>query len=144
MKETPKHEQASAPTLPTQAFQEGVSNDGTAVISIGPLRVVVIPDGKFWFAQGLEIDYAAQGKSLEEVKQNFQEGLTGSVHENLKRFGTIRKLMRPAPPDVWVEMLYGPLSAESQKFMFIQETVHIIPELKKLFEKIEFIQQRAA
>jgi hypothetical protein len=137
MPETPKQ-------LPPQAFHEGVSKDGTAVISIGPLRVVVIPDGKFWFAQGLEIDYAAQGNDLEDAKKNFQDGLISSVNENLKRFGTIKKLMRPAPPEVWVDMLYGPLSNESQNFMFIQETVHIIPELKRLFENIEFIQQRAA
>jgi len=140
MKETPK----SQPTTSAQAFHEGVSTDGTAAVSIGPLRVVVIPDGNVWFAQGLEVDYAAQGVSLEDAKKNFQDGLNISVHENLKRFGTIGKLIRPAPPEVWVEMLYGPLSAKSKNFMFVQETVHIIPELNNLFEKIEFIQQRAA
>lgn len=144
MKETPKHEQASTPTLPAQAFHEGVSSDGTATVKIGPLKVVVVPDGKLWFAQGLEIDYAAQGTSPEDAKKNFHEGLAASVHENLKRFGTMKKLVRPAPPEVWVEMLYGPLSTRAEKYTFTQETLHFIPELEKLFQSISFIEQRAA
>ena len=42
------------------------------LVGIGNLKVVVIQDGDFWFAQGLEIDYASEGKNFEEVKTAFE------------------------------------------------------------------------
>ena len=40
----------------TTAFH-GVSSDGSHhIVGIGDLRVVIVPDGDFWLAQGLEID----------------------------------------------------------------------------------------
>ncbi len=59
----------------------------------------------FWYAQGLEIDYAAQGNSLEEVKERFSRGLTLTINEHLTIHGTIKHMLVPAPPDVWVEFI---------------------------------------
>jgi hypothetical protein len=56
-----------------------------------------------WLAQGLEIDYAAQGKSLAEVKQRFQDGLRATITEQLKQFKGISQILVPARADVFVE-----------------------------------------
>src|SRR6266446_5881477 len=57
------------------------------------LRVLVVPDGKFWFAQGFELDYAAQGATVEEAKKHFMLRLSATIHHHLEIFGknSIRK-----------------------------------------------------
>src|ERR1039458_1707330 len=75
--------------LSTTAFH-GVSHDGIHhVVGIGNLRVVIVPDGDFWFAQGLEIDYAVQGASEKDAKKKFEDGLEHTIEEHLKIHGTI-------------------------------------------------------
>jgi uridine kinase len=51
------------------------------------LRVLVIPDGDAWYGQGVEIDYAAQGRDHQELLKNFTEGLTATIKQNVKNFG---------------------------------------------------------
>lgn len=70
------------------------------IIKIGDLRVLITQEGPWWFAQGLEIDYAAQGKSLEEVKEKFARGLCATAHAYILEFGGIDKFLRPAPADI--------------------------------------------
>jgi hypothetical protein len=65
-------------------------------VGIGKLRVFIVPDGKFWFAQGLEIDYATQGDTLEEAKQNFAQGLAGTIDLHLQVHGSIDELLKPS------------------------------------------------
>ena len=67
---------------------------------IGEVRVVVYPsaDGG-WIAQGLEIDYTAQGESLEEAKQNFSEGLDRTLVLNYAETGTIDGILNRAPDE---------------------------------------------
>ncbi len=79
----------------------GKAKDGTNIVGIGNLRVVIIEDEGTWFAQGLEIDYAVQAKSLATVKKAFEDGLAATIHENLRIHGTIEALLKPAPPEVW-------------------------------------------
>jgi hypothetical protein len=59
------------------------------------LHVLIVPDGKGWFAQAFEIDYGVQGKSLEEVKARFEKGLAATVRNNLDIFGEIDNMLRP-------------------------------------------------
>jgi len=73
------------------------------VVGIGNLRVFILPDGPFWYAQGLEIDYAAQGDSIEDAKMNFQVGLEATIDLHLKINGNIENLLEPAPPEVLKE-----------------------------------------
>jgi predicted RNase H-like HicB family nuclease len=44
-------------------------------MKIGALRVFIYNDDGSYFAQGLELDYFAQGESLEDVKARFFDGL---------------------------------------------------------------------
>ncbi len=74
-----------------------------ALVGIENLRVMITQEGDFWIAQGLEIDYFAQGDSLEAAKNSFADGLTASVKENLKLYGTMTKLLVVAPKEVWDE-----------------------------------------
>lgn len=61
---------------------------------------MVEQDGE-WFAQGVDIDYAATGRTLDEVQRNFEEGLAATVGLHLRRFGTINRLLKTAPTEVW-------------------------------------------
>jgi len=72
-------------------------------VGVWNLRVMIVKEGPWWIAQGLEIDYVAQGASLPEVKKCFEEGLRGTINENLKQFETIENMLRPAPPSIFLE-----------------------------------------
>jgi|CXWL01.1.fsa_nt_gi hypothetical protein len=73
------------------------------VVGVKALHVMLIPDGNYWFAQGLEIDYAAYAASLEDAKENFSNGLALTVAEHLTMYGDIKKLLHVASQDVWDE-----------------------------------------
>src|SRR5665213_1188256 len=75
------------------------------IVGIGNIRVILIPDGNRWFAQGLEIDYAAQGNSVSEAKKQFEDGLTATIEEHLRVYGNIDKVLRVAPNEAW-QILY--------------------------------------
>jgi hypothetical protein len=85
----------------------GKTADGADVVGIGNLRVMITNDDGSWFAQGLEIDYAAQGESLDDAKRRFEQGLAATITEHLRVYGTIERLLQPAPREVWQEFL-GP------------------------------------
>ena len=85
---------------PTMAVQDKVSV-GTTIVGIWNLHVAITCDDRDWFAQGYEIDYAACGTSLDDVKKRFQNGLAATIHEHLTLFGTIESLLVPAPPEAW-------------------------------------------
>jgi hypothetical protein len=89
---------------------EAKLKDGSAVVGIGNLHVVITRDGTQWFAQGLEIDYAAQGSSEKDVRKQFEQGLCSTIHEHLSRFGSIKGILQVAPQAVWKEMLFDNLA----------------------------------
>jgi hypothetical protein len=72
------------------------SEDGQQhAVGIWGLRVLVVPDGKGWFAQAFEIDYGVQGNTLEEVKARFESGLSATIHHNIDIFGGIENMLHP-------------------------------------------------
>lgn len=78
------------------------------VVGIGDLRVMIVQEDKgCWFARGLEIDFAEQGTSLEDVKFRFEKSLADTIKEHLTVRGSIRDLLHVAPPDVWNEFWDG-------------------------------------
>jgi hypothetical protein len=80
-----------------------IEDDDGQAVAIWNLSVLIIPDGKFWFAQGLEINYGAQGDSEEDAKSNFQAGLLDTICLHLRVHGHIEKLLEFAPSRVLVE-----------------------------------------
>jgi hypothetical protein len=113
----------------TKATAEHYREDDHEYVKIGALSVLVTQDGDWWFAQGLEIEYAAQGKSLEEVTENFGQGLATTAHAYLEEFGSIEKMLRPSPPEVLRE-----LSNASRRKM-LKLSVESKHEIHKLLEE---------
>lgn len=72
-------------------------------VGIWNLSVLIVPDGDFWFAQSLEINYGAQGDSPEEAQENFQAGLLATICQHLRMHGNIERLLKFAPSNILVE-----------------------------------------
>jgi hypothetical protein len=124
------------PAPPAVAIQASHPDGEHHVVGIGNLRVVLVPDGDAWFAQGLEIDYAAQGDTVEDAKQQFEDGLVATIEEHLKQHGNIRLLLNVAPNEVWNEMLHEP-GAQRKRFSTVSSH-HIIKEATD-FDGLEFL-----
>lgn len=83
----------------TSATHMKTDDDQHAVL-LSALHVLVEQNGRTWFAQGIEIDYAASGVSLEDVQERFERGLRKTIEANLARHGGIERLLKYAPADV--------------------------------------------
>jgi hypothetical protein len=79
------------------------SQGDSHIVGFGNIKVIVCEDDGIWFAQGLDIDYAAEGSSLKNVQENFQNGFSATVGLHLQAFNTIENLLVPAPIEVWKE-----------------------------------------
>ena len=90
------------------------------------LNVVMCEDDGHWFAQGLEIDYAACGKNIEEAQSNFESGIVSTIHEHLKMFGSLKSFFKPAPAESW-EPTYN------KAFAVSGSSVHTIEDEKSEF-----------
>jgi hypothetical protein len=93
-------------------------------VGIRNLRVLLTEEEPgIWVAQGLEIDYAAQGRSAAEVKQRFQDGLRATITEQLKHHRSIKPLLVPASDEVFLEFqaaIEGPV-------LYSQISFHVEP-----------------
>ena len=118
---------------PTTAFQVSNPEASEHVVGIGHLRVLVSQYDDDWIAQGLEIDYFAEGSSLDDVKASFQEGLAATIREHLKLYGTIQGILKTAPQDAWSEFF-----ASSKCLVHSQITFHNTP-----FTGIAFYEKAA-
>jgi len=118
----------------TAGFHAPQSGSGLNVVGFGNLQVYVIreEDG-VWFARSQEINYAAQGTSLEDVQRNFERGLTATVDEHLRVFGHIKNLLSQTSPRNVRQHLSERLP---QAFRYSQLTVHALPE--KIQKAIQF------
>jgi hypothetical protein len=72
-------------------------------VGIWNLHVMLFQEGKFWVAQGVEIDYVVQGDSIEEAKKNFEVGLEATIDLNLRMYGHINGLLIFAPNELLQE-----------------------------------------
>lgn len=119
---------------------------GKQSVAFGDLKVVIVKDDDGWFfAQGLDINYAAQGHTLAEVKKNFGEGLSKTIELHLKRFGTIDKLLRPAPREVWTEIVHAP-SAKHMRYSCVK-LYDFVPEAARKqmpYQNIRYIEPAVA
>jgi hypothetical protein len=91
----------------------------THIVGIGDLSVVICQDESGWFAQGLEIDYAAGGPTIPKVKKNFEEGLKGTIGLHIQMHGSIEKFLTPAPPQIWKELYWS-----GKQYRFTQVSLH--------------------
>lgn len=56
--------------------------------------------GQVWYAQGLDVDFAASGESLEDVQRRFSRGLHSTIEAHLYKYGDASRLQR-TPRSVW-------------------------------------------
>jgi hypothetical protein len=113
---------AEVKTTPTGAMAAHVAHAEGDIHEIGiwNLHVLLIPEGKFWVAQGLEIDYVTQGDSIPEAKTNFQHGLETTIDLNLRMYGNIDGLLVFAPDEVLKEAARKKNSIR----LYSHETIH--------------------
>ena len=115
-----------------------ISSDDEHIVGIGNLRVVILEENEFWYAQGIEIDYLAQGDSLEDVQKSFEIGLGATIRENLKKHESIWPMLRWAPADVLEHILPATHS-------FDQVSIHEIEKPEEAvfpFGGIQFLCQK--
>lgn len=117
------------------AIHQKVSDGKRHVVGIGNLRVAILPEGNFWIAQGLEIDYVAQGTSIEDVKTQFDDGLACTIHQHLQIFGNIDNLLSPAPRKIWKEVL-NPKAIHNR---YSQISNHQVIRDAFGFEKVDYL-----
>lgn len=92
---------------------------------VGSLNVFVSHEQNQWFAQGIEIDYAACGDSLEDVQTWFEAGLKKTIHAHLARFESIDRLLKSAPESEYQEL------TEAEPFTFWLVTFHRASDWKE-------------
>ena len=133
---------------PTVVVQATTQDGSLHLVGIGNLRVIITHDDDSWFARGLEIDYAALGESLSDVKKRFYEGLRQTVRENLKTYGDVAHILKVAPPEVWMEYFNN---AQALRKIHSQVSAHqivtqVLPaDLSDLpFEGISYIPAAAS
>lgn len=117
---------------PTRAIQISTPTGEHHAVGVWNLHVLIVPDGRFWFAQGLEIDYAVQGDSVADAKMQFEKGLSATIHHHIRIFGDIEKLLRVAPNEVWMDLWK---SAKAQHKSYSQISLH---EMTGIFHEIEY------
>ena len=120
------------------------------IVGIGDLRVVLIEEkAGLWFAQGLEIDYAAQGASQDDVQARFERGLTATISAHIKQYRSIDRLL-VVTPDTWREYILG---AATKRMRFSCLTAHKVPDeigqalpegLQFPFGEIKYLKQAIA
>ena len=116
------------------------SEDGAEhYVGIGNLRVMLFNDDGSWFAQGLEIDYAAQGSSIEDVQRRFTHGLRETIDFHLKMYGNIMGVLQLEPPEVWGELYKSKRLFKHWQFdIYADDNRHLLP-----FEGIEYYGKTA-
>ena len=121
-----------------------VTESGEQIVGIGSLRVVLMQEGKSWFAQALDIDYVAQGATIEEARRNFEIGFLATVRENLRMHGDIRHILTPAPAPVWMDLM----DPKGKPKRFSSRSIQIADESEELsgvmpFHGINYLQAEA-
>lgn len=125
--------------MTTAAHIQTVDDQHAVVLSA--LRVMVERDGESWFAQGIEIDYAASGTSIDDVKERFERGLKRTIEENLRRYQSIARILRWAPAEVVAEF-----DQCQQRFSFSHVSYHDLSDDMPAFpyRRIAFAERQSA
>ena len=116
-----------------------------AAVAIWNLSVLIVPDENFWFAQGLEINYGAQGDTPEDAQDNFQQGLLATIAQHLRVHGHIKKLLKFAPDEILSEAAEHKSSLQRFAQVSFHEILDAKSQLKIPFDGIDYrVLPRAA
>ena len=97
------------------------------LIGLDSIKVLLMNDDGSWFAQGLEIDYAAEGTTELDVKKRFEFGLVRTLHAHLETKGTIDGLLKVAPKEIW-ETYFS--AAQQVRLACSTASIHFVPTKK--------------
>lgn len=97
-----------------------MNNGDQHIVGFKALRVLLSKEDASWFAQGLEIDYASAGASIEEAKRNFETGFQKTISEHLKLNGSIEKMLKIAPQYAWDEFYAARFLDLKQEYTTLQ------------------------
>lgn len=126
----------------TKTAQRGGKGPGKSTTTFVGVRlqVLITDDGSgHWFAQALEVDYAAAGTSLKDVQESFERGLTATIDEHLKLYNNLERFLVSPSDGALKEML----SHDREWFNFRQESAHqLSPRFP--FAGIDYLQRKAA
>lgn len=113
-----------------------------AVVGIEDLRVVISNDEDCWVAQAIELDYCAAGESEIDVQERFEHGLRATIQCHLERYGDLKRFLKAAPLENWVDLLAEDGSSEQS---FTQVSFHIFTrptaQTKFPFRRIAFYRK---
>lgn len=114
----------------------GSSDDVHHVVGLGNIRVIIVPDGSSFFAQGLEIDFASQGATVDQAKKNFEASLHSTIEQHLKIYGHINMLLQPAPASVWRELIADKVAMPNTFWHVSEHTIE--PQAALPYEGIKY------
>ena len=111
----------------------------SVLVGIFGLQVVIAKDGDGWVAQGIEVDYAVGGESVEDTQKRFEVGLCESIHAHLSKFGHLDNFIIPADYTLWKGLLAG-----SQEWQHTSVSLHNLADqqLEWPFSEIKFAVPR--
>ncbi|SRR5258706_3037598 len=102
------------------------------LVAVWNLRVWVTEEDGVFFAQGLEVDYAAQGSSLKEVMDTFFEGFTRTIDAHLREYGDISNFLKPVSASVLMD--FNAKKGQREPISCMTISLHLHPA------KIEFYE----
>jgi hypothetical protein len=120
----------------------GSADDVHHVVGLGNIRVIIVPDGSAFFAQGLEIDFVSQGSTVEQAKKNFEIGLQATIEQHIKIYGHINGLLQPAPASVWKELIADKVAMRNRFWHFSEHTIQ--PQGALPYEGIKYLVEQEA
>lgn len=120
-------------------------DDGThEAVAIWNLSVLIVPDEDCWFAQGLEINYGAQGDTIEDAKKNFQRGLLATIRQHLKVHGSIERILKFAPSRILKEAADNKASIKQFAHVSLHEILDAAAQKSFPFDGISYRVIQAA
>jgi len=72
-------------------------------VAIWNLSVLIVPGEGRWFAQGIEINYGAQGDTVKDAQEHFQRGLLLTINQHLRMYGNVERMVKFASSEILKE-----------------------------------------
>lgn len=87
---------------PEFIYEIETDESGRKIFHVRDLKVWIYRNRDDWIAQGLDIGFAASGRSFEEAQERFMRGLFATIDQNLRLLESLDHLVKPAEPEYWI------------------------------------------
>lgn len=121
-----------------------VSDGQVHAVGLRHLKVLLSQEGGHWFAQGLEIDYAASGATEDDVKKRFEDGLAATIRAHLQLRGNILELLKIAPQPEWARFFEAAANKGAQQLFSTVQFCPVNKEIEEMpFDALAFVSSMA-